>query len=135
MKGLQSSEPLHTKLPPNFCFLRHTVSKETFLPIGWRTFIDEKICQSAALCWFGLRDVGILQIFYSRAILQRTILLTRPHFLPNCHYYLYNRRCFLGQLNGPCSFNCKNRLQRLKVHKHELILNFFLPKSNPYMPF
>ncbi len=22
----------------------------------------------------------------------------------------------------------------LKVHKHEIILNFFLPKSNPYMP-
>jgi hypothetical protein len=23
----------------------------------------------------------------------------------------------------------------LKVHKHEIILNYFLPKSNPYMPF
>ncbi len=23
----------------------------------------------------------------------------------------------------------------LKVHKHEIIVNFFLPKSNPYMPF
>jgi hypothetical protein len=23
----------------------------------------------------------------------------------------------------------------LKVHKHEIILNFFLPKSNPYMHF
>ncbi len=23
----------------------------------------------------------------------------------------------------------------LKVHKHEIILNFFLPESNPYMPF
>ncbi len=23
----------------------------------------------------------------------------------------------------------------LKVHKHEIILDFFLPKSNPYMPF
>ena len=23
----------------------------------------------------------------------------------------------------------------LKVHKHEIILNFFLPKSNSYMPF
>jgi hypothetical protein len=22
----------------------------------------------------------------------------------------------------------------LKVHKHEIIYNFFLPKSNPYMP-
>jgi hypothetical protein len=26
---------------------------------------DEKISQSAAVFWFGLRDVGILQIFYS----------------------------------------------------------------------
>ncbi len=32
----------------------------------------EKIRQSAALFWFGLRDVGILQIFYSRAAVQRT---------------------------------------------------------------
>jgi hypothetical protein len=31
---------------------------------------DEKIRQSAALFWFGLRDVGIL---YSQAITQRTI--------------------------------------------------------------
>jgi hypothetical protein len=23
----------------------------------------------------------------------------------------------------------------IKVHKHEIIWNFFLPKSNPYMPF
>jgi hypothetical protein len=31
---------------------------------------DEKIRHSAALFWFGLRDVGIL---YSQAIIQRTI--------------------------------------------------------------
>jgi hypothetical protein len=31
---------------------------------------DEKISQSAALFWFGLRDVGIL---YSRAVIQKTI--------------------------------------------------------------
>jgi len=31
---------------------------------------DEKIHQSAALFWFGLRDVGIL---YSRAVIQRKI--------------------------------------------------------------
>jgi hypothetical protein len=31
---------------------------------------DEKICQIAAVFWFGLRDVGIL---YSRAVIQRTI--------------------------------------------------------------
>jgi hypothetical protein len=31
---------------------------------------DDKICQCAALFWFGLQDVGIL---YSRAVIQRTM--------------------------------------------------------------
>jgi hypothetical protein len=35
---------------------------------------DDKIRQSAALFWFGLQDVVILQIFYSQAIIQRTIV-------------------------------------------------------------
>jgi hypothetical protein len=35
---------------------------------------DEKIRQSAALISFGFWDVGILQMFYSRAINQRTII-------------------------------------------------------------
>jgi hypothetical protein len=35
---------------------------------------DEKIRQSAVLFWFGLRDVRILQIFYSPAVIQRTIV-------------------------------------------------------------
>jgi hypothetical protein len=34
----------------------------------------EKIPQKDTLFWFGLRDVEILQIFYSRAIIQRTIV-------------------------------------------------------------
>jgi hypothetical protein len=38
---------------------------------------DEKILQSAALFWFGLRDVGIP---YSQAVLQRTIDVS-PAFL------------------------------------------------------
>jgi hypothetical protein len=38
---------------------------------------DEKIRQSAALIWFGLRDVGIL---YSKAVIQRTIDVS-PAFL------------------------------------------------------
>jgi hypothetical protein len=33
----------------------------------------EKIRQSAALFWFGLRIVGFLQIFYSQAVIPRTI--------------------------------------------------------------
>jgi hypothetical protein len=36
---------------------------------------DKKIHQSAALFWFGLRDVEILQIFYFKEQ-----LLTIPHF-------------------------------------------------------
>jgi hypothetical protein len=35
----------------------------------------------------------------------------------------------LGFRNFKASMN-----EYLKVHKHEIILNFFLPKSNPYMP-
>jgi len=35
---------------------------------------DKKIRKSDALFWFGLRDVGILQIFYSQAVTQRTIV-------------------------------------------------------------
>jgi hypothetical protein len=34
----------------------------------------EKIHQRTAEFWFGLRDVGILQIFYSRAVIQRAIV-------------------------------------------------------------
>jgi hypothetical protein len=34
----------------------------------------EQIGESAALFWFGLRDVGILQIFYSRTVIYRTIV-------------------------------------------------------------
>jgi hypothetical protein len=41
----------------------------------------EKICQRAALFWFGLRDVGILQIFCSRAVIQRTIVVDFLAFL------------------------------------------------------
>jgi hypothetical protein len=41
---------------------------------------DEKIRQSAALFWSGLRDVKILQILYSQAVIQRTIV-DSPAFL------------------------------------------------------
>jgi hypothetical protein len=53
---------------------------ESFLPIGCRTLFVEKICQRAALFWFGLRVVGFLQTFYSRAVIQRTIV-DSPAFL------------------------------------------------------
>jgi hypothetical protein len=38
---------------------------------------DEKIRQSAAVFWFGLRDVGFLQIFYSLDVIQRTNVYSR----------------------------------------------------------
>ncbi len=51
------------------------VCMEYFLPIGCRTFIFvEQIRQRAALFWFGLRVVGFLLTFYSRAVIQRTIV-------------------------------------------------------------
>jgi hypothetical protein len=34
----------------------------------------KKIHQKAAIFWFELRDVGILQMFYLEAVLQRTIV-------------------------------------------------------------
>jgi hypothetical protein len=40
-------------------------------------YFGEKIRQSAALFWFGLRDVGML---YSQAVIQRTIDVS-PAFL------------------------------------------------------
>jgi hypothetical protein len=40
--------------------------------------LDLKIRQSATLFWFGLQDVGIYQIFYSRAVKQRTIVNSSP---------------------------------------------------------
>jgi hypothetical protein len=40
----------------------------------------EKIRQSAALFWFGLQIVGFLQIFYSQAVIPRTIV-DSPAFL------------------------------------------------------
>jgi hypothetical protein len=40
----------------------------------------EKIHQSAALFWFGLRFVGFLQIFFSQTVIPRTIV-DYPAFL------------------------------------------------------
>jgi hypothetical protein len=46
-----------------------TVCIESFLPIGWRLLKKS----AKGLHYFGL-DVGILQIFYSRAVIQWTIV-------------------------------------------------------------
>jgi hypothetical protein len=74
-KRLRSSEPLHTKMNPTSCLFGSWFVKNPFFLLGAGTLLfDEKIRQSAALFWFGLRDVEILQIFYSRALIQRTIV-------------------------------------------------------------
>jgi hypothetical protein len=46
---------------------------ESCLPIIGALLFDEKIRHSAALFWFGLRNVGIL---YSQAVIQITIDLS-----------------------------------------------------------
>ncbi len=73
MKRLQGSEPLHTKMNPTCLFGSRYVLDPVFLLAGALLF-DEKIHQSAALFWFGLRDVEILQIFYSQAVINRAIV-------------------------------------------------------------
>jgi hypothetical protein len=50
-----------------------------FLLAGALLFV-EKIREGAALFWFGSRDFEILQIFYSRTAIQRTIV-NFPAFL------------------------------------------------------
>jgi hypothetical protein len=55
LKRLQIFEPFHAKITyPVF-------------PLAGELLFDEKIRQSDALFWFGLRAVGIL---YSRAVIQ-----------------------------------------------------------------
>jgi hypothetical protein len=53
---------------------------ESFILLAGALLFAEKIRQSAALFWFGWWDVGILQIFYSRAAIQKTIV-DPPAFL------------------------------------------------------
>jgi hypothetical protein len=52
---------------------------ESFIPIGCRTLFVEKSAKGL-LYFFGLRVVGFLQIFYSRAVIQRKIV-DSPAFL------------------------------------------------------
>jgi hypothetical protein len=60
LKRVQSSEPLNTKIP--------------FFPLAGALLFAGKIRQSTALFWFELRNGGTLQIFYSQAVIQTTIV-------------------------------------------------------------
>jgi hypothetical protein len=89
LEGLQSSETLLTKMPQTFCFFS---TQGVFLLAGTISF-DEKSRQSAALFWFGLCDFGVLQIFYSWAVLQRTIVDSPSFFSPSSRKRLPNGQC------------------------------------------
>ncbi len=76
LKRLQSSEPLHAKMNPTSCLFRSRFAKNPVFLLADALLCDKKICQSAALFWFGWQDAGIL---YSPTVFQRTIDYL-PHF-------------------------------------------------------
>jgi hypothetical protein len=59
--------------PTSCLFGSRFVYNPFFFWAGVLLFV-EKTCQRAALFWFELPDVGILQIFHSRAVIQRIIV-------------------------------------------------------------
>jgi hypothetical protein len=62
---------------PTSCLLG---SRFPFFLLAVALLFVEKFHQSAALFWFGLRIVGFLQIFFSQAVIPRTIV-DYPAFL------------------------------------------------------
>ena len=56
------------------------------------------------------------------------------HFYRLCGTSMYSNVLDTSTIADVFQVNLKGS-GSLKVHKHEIILNFFLPKSNPYMPF
>jgi hypothetical protein len=52
---------LHKKTNPTSCLFGSGFVKNPFFLLAGALLFDEKTRQSAALFWFGLRDVGILQ--------------------------------------------------------------------------
>ncbi len=51
------------------------------------------------------------------------------HYIVHCVQYTLQRYTYVLQYYDPYY------IILLKVHNHEIIFNFFLPKSNPYKPF
>jgi hypothetical protein len=78
----------------------------------------EKIRQSDAQFWFGLRIVGFIQIFYSRAVIQRAIVVLS--------------RIFGARFGGKDCGLCKwvqpviptRRMIRLEAFLYEVAQNF-----------
>ncbi len=73
-QGVQSSEPLHTKINPTSCLLGSRFVWNPFFLLAGTLLFDEKIPHIADLFWYGLRFVGFLQIFFSQDVTQRTIV-------------------------------------------------------------
>jgi hypothetical protein len=65
---------------PTSCLFGSWFAENPVFVFAGALLFNEKIRQSAALFWFGLRDVGIL---YLRVIIQRTIDVS-PHGLSSC---------------------------------------------------
>ncbi len=114
-----SSEELNTKMPPISSFFgRRLVLNSFFLFVDTLLF-DEKTRQSAALFQFRQRIVGILQIFYLRALLQTKCIV--PAFLgdwfggKDCDLCIYNRHVPKKQ-DGQMDF-CMKRLRTLNSYK------------------
>ncbi len=104
--------------PISSFFGRRLVQNSFFLFAGTLLF-DEKIRQSAALFQFRQRTVGILQIFYLRAVLQTKCIV--PAFLgvwfggKDCGLCIYNRHVPKKQ-DGQMDF-CMKRLRTLNSYK------------------
>jgi hypothetical protein len=79
LKRVKNSDPLNTKIlqsSQSFADGMYRIISSYWLS----HFFYEKIGQSVALFWFGLQIVGFLQIFYSQAVIPRTIV-DSPAFL------------------------------------------------------
>ncbi len=77
------------------CLLGLRFVRNPFFLLAGALFFDDKICQRNALFRFGLQDVRFLQIFFSQAVIQRTIF-DFPAFLEtgleekDCSLWPYN---------------------------------------------
>ncbi len=126
LKRLQSSEMLHTKMHPTSCLfgVRTTVCMESFLPAGWW-----KNPPKCLLFWFGLWDVGILQMFYSPAVIQGTIVDSLAFGGKDWGFCPY--KPWFEQAGG-WIYLCMKRLRTLKSFK---IFKTKIKKSKTYTCF
>jgi hypothetical protein len=80
---------------PTSCLLVSRFDENPFFLLAVALLFVEKIRQSDAPFWFGLRIFGFLQIFYSRAVIQRAIVVLSS---------IFGAR-FGGKDRGLCTYN------------------------------